>query len=86
MLIAPGAAGTLAVLTRARPEDLDGPTPCVSWDVRALVNHFVGTARWWAATSYGICVLTVTSAGIRRVSSFGDPKLVTVFGFRPGLA
>jgi RNA polymerase sigma-70 factor (ECF subfamily) len=32
---------------------------------------------------HGICVLTVTSAGIRRVSSFGDPSLVTVFGFRP---
>ena len=35
---------------------------------------------------YGICVLTVTSAGIRRVSSFGDPGLVTVFGFRPDTA
>ena len=32
---------------------------------------------------YGICVLTVTTAGIRRISSFGDPSLVTVFGF-PG--
>ena len=32
---------------------------------------------------YGICVLTVTGAGIRRISSFGDPRLVTVFGFRP---
>jgi RNA polymerase sigma-70 factor (ECF subfamily) len=30
---------------------------------------------------YGICVLTVTSQGISRVSSFGDPGLVTVFGF-----
>jgi RNA polymerase sigma-70 factor (ECF subfamily) len=30
---------------------------------------------------YGICVLTVTSAGIRRISSFGDPSLVTLFGF-----
>src|SRR6202020_283946 len=32
---------------------------------------------------YGICVLTVTPAGIRRISSFGDPGLVTRFGFRP---
>jgi RNA polymerase sigma-70 factor, ECF subfamily len=31
---------------------------------------------------YGIVVLTVTSAGIRRISSFGDPRLVSVFGFR----
>jgi RNA polymerase sigma-70 factor (ECF subfamily) len=29
---------------------------------------------------YGICVLTVSDAGIRRISSFGDPRLVTVFG------
>jgi RNA polymerase sigma-70 factor (ECF subfamily) len=35
---------------------------------------------------YGICVLTVTGAGIRRISSFGDPGLVTVFGFGPGSA
>jgi RNA polymerase sigma-70 factor (ECF subfamily) len=35
---------------------------------------------------YGICVLTVTGAGICRISSFGDPRLVTVFGFRPDMA
>jgi RNA polymerase sigma-70 factor (ECF subfamily) len=34
---------------------------------------------------YGICVLTVTGAGIRRISSFGDPRLVTMFGFRPDM-
>jgi RNA polymerase sigma-70 factor, ECF subfamily len=32
---------------------------------------------------YGICVLTVTAEGIRRISSFGDPGLVAVFGFPP---
>jgi uncharacterized protein (TIGR03086 family) len=44
---------TLAVLTKVRSDDLGAPTPCASWDVRALVNHFVGTARWWAATIDG---------------------------------
>jgi RNA polymerase sigma-70 factor (ECF subfamily) len=34
---------------------------------------------------YGICVLTVTSQGIRQIRSFGDPSLVTWFGF-PGAA
>jgi len=29
---------------------------------------------------YGICVLTVTSEGIRRVTSFGEPGLVALFG------
>jgi RNA polymerase sigma-70 factor (ECF subfamily) len=32
---------------------------------------------------YGICVLTVTDAGISRISSFGDPGLVAAFGFGP---
>jgi uncharacterized protein (TIGR03086 family) len=45
--------GTLAILAKVRPKNLGEPTPCVSWDVRALVNHFVGTARWWAATISG---------------------------------
>ena len=40
---------TLAILTKVGSADLDAPTPCASWDVRALVNHFIGTARWWAA-------------------------------------
>ena len=35
---------------------------------------------------YGICVLTVTAAGIGRISSFGDPGLVAVFGLWPGPA
>jgi RNA polymerase sigma-70 factor, ECF subfamily len=30
---------------------------------------------------YGVCVLTVTSQGISRIYSFGDPSLVTLFGF-----
>ena len=30
---------------------------------------------------YGVVVLSVTSEGIRQVRSFGDPRLVTVFGF-----
>src|SRR5271154_2543224 len=44
---------TLAILTKVRSEDLAAPTPCVSWDVRALVSHFVGTARWWAGAVAG---------------------------------
>ena len=41
---------TLGILAKVQPGDLAAPTPCASWDVRALVNHFVGTARWWAIT------------------------------------
>ena len=44
---------TLAVLAKVDRSQLDAPTPCASWDVRALINHFVGSARWWAATVAG---------------------------------
>ncbi|WP_239169860.1 sigma-70 family RNA polymerase sigma factor [Actinoplanes xinjiangensis] len=35
--------------------------------------------------AYGICVLTVSGAGIHRISSFGDPSLLGAFGFAPHL-
>jgi hypothetical protein len=41
---------TRAILAKVQPGDLYATTPCASWDVSALINHFVGTARWWAAT------------------------------------
>ena len=44
---------TRVVLAKVQPGDLDAATPCASWDVSALVNHFVGTARWWAGTVTG---------------------------------
>ena len=44
---------TRAILAQVRPGDLDAATPCASWDVSALVNHFVGTARWWAGIVTG---------------------------------
>ena len=32
---------TGAIVARVRPEQAAMPTPCRSWDVRALVNHVV---------------------------------------------
>src|ERR1700733_15238195 len=46
-------SSTLAVLQKVQPGDLDAPTPCASWDVRALINHFTDTARWWAGVVSG---------------------------------
>ena len=42
-------ASTRAVLVQVQPGQLDAPTPCASWDVRALIEHFTGSARWAAA-------------------------------------
>ena len=44
---------TMTVLRKVEPRDLAKPTPCASWDVRALVNHIVSAARWWAAMVSG---------------------------------
>ena len=44
---------TRAILAKVQPGDLDAGTPCASWDVSALIDHFVGTARWWAAIVTG---------------------------------
>lgn len=32
---------------------------------------------------YGICVLTVSDEGVTRITSFGSPELLAVFGFAP---
>jgi uncharacterized protein (TIGR03086 family) len=42
-------ASTRSILATVQPDQLHAPTPCVSWDVGALIDHFVGTARWWAS-------------------------------------
>ena len=41
------------MLAKVGPDQLDAATPCVSWDVRALINHFVGSARWGASAAMG---------------------------------
>ncbi|MCU1360377.1 MAG: polymerase, sigma-24 subunit, subfamily [Ilumatobacteraceae bacterium] len=46
--------------------------------VAAYIRDELGDYR-----AYGICVLSITPDGIGRISSFGDPTLVAVFGFPP---
>ncbi|MQY28772.1 TIGR03086 family metal-binding protein [Nocardia aurantia] len=41
-------ASTRAILAEVERDHLALPTPCASWDVAALINHFVGSARWSA--------------------------------------
>jgi len=36
-------AATAELVKAVRPADLDGPTPCAEWHVRALLSHVVGT-------------------------------------------
>lgn len=43
-------ASTQKILANVTPDQLDLDTPCASWKVRDLINHFVGVGRWSAVT------------------------------------
>lgn len=63
---------TRAILAKVQPNQLDSPTPCTSWDVSTLIDHFVGSARW-GATAVG------SGRGIPR-SDAGEEFLTTYDG------
>jgi uncharacterized protein (TIGR03086 family) len=47
------AVASTAEIVKATPGDrLDAPTPCSEWDVRALLNHVIGTL-WLAEALFG---------------------------------
>src|SRR5438034_3999326 len=47
------AVASTAEIVKATPADmLDAPTPCTEWDVRALLNHVIGTL-WLAEALFG---------------------------------
>jgi uncharacterized protein (TIGR03086 family) len=37
------------IIARVRPADLDCPTPCADWDLRALLAHMIGQDHGFAA-------------------------------------
>src|SRR5580704_4294703 len=45
-------ASTRTVLVQVQAGQLAAPTPCASWDARALIELFIGSAGW-AATAIG---------------------------------
>src|SRR5438552_11639235 len=44
-------SSTRNVLSNVKQDQLDDATPCKSWKVRDLVNHIVGGAHWFGATT-----------------------------------
>jgi uncharacterized protein (TIGR03086 family) len=46
-------ASTRTVLVQVQAGQVAAPTPSASWDVRALIEHFTGSARWAAAAIGG---------------------------------
>lgn len=39
------------IVARVRPDDLDRPTPCAGWDLRALLAHMIGQDHGFAAAA-----------------------------------
>jgi uncharacterized protein (TIGR03086 family) len=46
--LAQAFAMTREILDNVKSDQYDDPTPCVSWNVRAVVNHVVEGANWFA--------------------------------------
>jgi uncharacterized protein (TIGR03086 family) len=73
---------TLATLAKVQPADLNAPTPCESWNVRALINHFVGTARWWAGVLDGEAPVTDADyAGGNFVAAYEESIRIALAAF-----
>jgi uncharacterized protein (TIGR03086 family) len=80
-------ASTRDVLSNVKAEQLDDPTPCTSWKVRDLINHIVGGAHWFGATTEagesappaerdwteGDIVASFDEGAARAVAAFGAP-------------
>ncbi len=50
-MLAQAFASTAGVLAEVDAQQLDGATPCASWQVRQLINHIVGGAISFAVTA-----------------------------------
>jgi len=80
-------ATTGSVLQHVEESDLDLPTPCTDWNVRALINHIVGGTEFFAVTAESGTapkrdfddvpfedVMSTFEAGSKRaVTAFGQP-------------
>jgi uncharacterized protein (TIGR03086 family) len=44
---------------QVRPDQWRGPTPCLDWDVRTLVNHIVNEDRWTVPIMAGASIAEV---------------------------
>jgi uncharacterized protein (TIGR03086 family) len=90
--LAAAFASTRSVMVAVSPEQYERPTPCASWDVRALMNHIIAGSHYFAVTARNgeppAAVeppdfteedpLTAYDAGIRAsLAAFAAPEALT---------
>lgn len=69
----PGAAEEVVRVVRgARAHDLSAPTPCADFDLRALVNHLIGTTSALTQVALRLPLDVDDPYGTRRDPSRGD--------------
>ncbi|MDQ1381352.1 MAG: hypothetical protein QOJ71_2071 [Actinomycetota bacterium] len=78
-------ASTRSVLANVTPDQLSDPTPCQSWQVRELINHFVGVSYWFGDTvNSGVAppLADIDYSGGDMVAKYdaGIEQAVTAFG------
>lgn len=75
-------ASTRAVLVQVQAGQLDAPTPCASWDARALIEHFIGSARWAAAAIGGEEAADEDRAAVGFIAAYdhGSKAALDAFG------
>ena len=68
-----------------QPDQLGAPTPCLSWDVRALIDHFIGTTQWWASViAADEEILTIDTVSEDRLASYDTNIALALRAFRAG--
>jgi uncharacterized protein (TIGR03086 family) len=71
---------TRSILVAVQSDQLGAPTPCVSWDVRALIDHFIGTTRWWASVIAADEDLLTNGAVVESWSASYDTNIDLALG------
>lgn len=80
-------ASTRTVLSNVTADQFDDPTPCASWKVRDVLNHIIGGAHWFGASTEagesadlpqtdwtdGDMLASFDAGASRAVAAFGAP-------------
>src|SRR4051812_21332778 len=79
---------TGAIVATLTPSDLDRPTPCPDWDVRALLNHTIGVVAGFESAADGKPFTGDTDAdfvGTDPATSFQEAAKATLHAWsQPG--